>query len=492
MKTITGFVYYPDSLVEHEGTTYFLARSEGTGVKALGVTGDASGFYGGEEAAGGGPAGARLFPLTAENAAALRERLPWLRPQPLGLRASAGFGDRLGLATPGHVRALNALPAGSDAIAPIFAQQSVRENARTHRTPQQVMDDAMWGVFQSGWRRPWGADADHLKTTADVDAFHAAGFTFFTIDPGDHVDNAAQQDSLAALRQKAAALPWDPLNTTLDETIRRYQGRTFQVEDFSITIDETTLLRALAKYGRAILHAAQMAAHLAERAGNQAGWELEVSVDETAIPTSMEEHFLIASELRRLGVAWISLAPRFVGSFEKGVDYIGDLAEFEASFARHAAVARYFGAYRLSLHSGSDKFSIYPIAARLTRGLVHLKTAGTSYLEALRVAAQLDPELFRQILRLAIQRYETDRASYHVSASLAKVPDPAQTPDEALPGLLDQFDARQVFHVTFGAALEQYGEALMGILRAGEDAYYQALAAHFRRHLEPLLVGQAR
>ena len=127
-------------------------------------------------------------------------------------------------------------------------------------------------------------------------------------------------------------------------------------------------------------------------------------------------------ELARLGVHWVSLAPRYIGRFEKGVDYIGDLAAFEADFALHAAIARRFGPYKLSLHSGSDKFSVYPIAMAQTRGLVHLKTAGTSYLEALRTIAALDPALFREIYVFARGRYPTDRASYHVSADLAKAP----------------------------------------------------------------------
>ena len=118
----------------------------------------------------------------------------------------------------------------------------------------------------------------------------------------------------------------------------------------------------------------------------------------------------------------MSLAPRFVGRFEKGVDYIGDLGELEKDVAAHAALARHFGPYKLSLHSGSDKFSVYPIAARLAKGLVHLKTAGTSYLEALRTAAAVDPAFFRAIYAFARERYDTDKASYHVSAELGKAP----------------------------------------------------------------------
>ena len=82
-------------------------------------------------------------------------------------------------------------------IQPVFAQQSVRENVRTGRSPQQVLDDAMWGMFQEGWRMPWGADADHIKTLEDLDTFIDAGYTFYTIDAGDFVDNSAPIDTLA-------------------------------------------------------------------------------------------------------------------------------------------------------------------------------------------------------------------------------------------------------------------------------------------------------
>ncbi len=250
---------------------------------------------------------------------------------------------------------------------------------------------------------------------------------------------------------------------------------------------EPDLLRALAKYGRALAHTLEMSRHLASRAGGRE-FDLEISVDETETPTSTAEHFFIASELQRLGVRWTSMAPRFVGRFEKGVDYIGDLRQFEDEFARHAAIARQFGTYRMSLHSGSDKFSIYAIAARQAHGLLHLKTAGTSYLEALRVIAHTNPDLFRKILHLAIGRYEEDRASYHVSALLAKVASPKHVSDHDLAALLDQFDARQVFHVTFGATLDRFGPELNETLRANENDYYTALEVHFQKHLQPMIV----
>jgi hypothetical protein len=430
-------------------------------------------------------------PASARNAAGLRARLEWLQPRPLGTATSAGLGDRLGLATPGHVRAVRASGAG---LQPIFAQQSIREMSRTGRTPIQVMDDATWGVFGEGWREGVGADADHLKTPEDIDACLAAGFSFFTIDPGDHVDPTADSAAPEALRAAVVGLPWSQLEDTEDGLRARHLGRDVVVEGHELRFDEPTLLRAAAKYGRAVAHVARMDRHLRRAAGTREV-ELEVSVDETETPTSPAEHYWVASELKRLGVAWVSLAPRFVGRFEKGVDYIGDLDELEADVAAHAAIARQLGPYKLSLHSGSDKFSVYPIAARQTRGLVHLKTAGTSYLEALRTVAALNPGLFREVYAFARDRYETDRASYHVSARLDRAPGVDDVPEAGLASLLEQFDAREILHVTFGSVLTErsadggfrFYDQLMGLLRAHPDAYARNLETHFVRHLRPLV-----
>ena len=477
------------SEVEEGGTSYFLAQKVGGGSKLLAVLGDVTGFEGTQP----GPDGVVLCPLNPVNAGVIRSRLPWLAPVPLGLRTSAGFGDRLGLATPGHVRALRQVEDDSQLVAPIFAQQSVRENARTGRTPQQVVDDATWGLLQEGWREPWGADADHLKTPAAVEAFVAAGYTFYTIDPSDYVDDGAHSASEAELESKVGGLSWEDLEDTQNDLERRYLGAPYVVEGQMETFDRESLWRAVVKYGRAVGHTAAIYRHLVSRMKNRA-FELEVSVDETNSPTTLAEHFYIASELRRLEVPLVSLAPRFVGSFEKGVDYIGDLEAFATEFARHAALARELGPYKLSLHSGSDKFSIYGIAAQLTKSgssdlpgaLVHLKTAGTSYLEALRTVAQVDGSLFREILTFARECYETDRATYHVSAELSRVPEPESLSDAELPGLLEQFDARQVLHVTYGSVLDRFGDRLQETLRLHEGTYCALLESHFVRHLAPI------
>lgn len=386
---------------------------------------------------------------------------------PLSLHPSFGFGDRLGLATPGHIAAVRA--AGGK-FAPIFAQQSVRENTRTGRTPQQVMDDAKRAVDAAGWDSPWGADADHLKTVDDISAFVDAGYTFFTVDPGEHVDNSTDTDSLDVLQRKAASfINWDHLSMLyLDQNSQQVWGN----------FEAVSLQRAMVKYDNAIQHAVSMFNRLSQL---KEFFDFEVSVDETDSPTTPLEHFFIASELTRLGVKFTSLAPRFIGRFEKGVDYIGDLDALDAELAKHAAVTKYFGTYKLSLHSGSDKFSVYPLISKHWGDRIHVKTAGTSYLEALRVVAQCEPDLFLKIYSLGRERYETDRHSYHVSAQLELLP---KTGD--LPSLLEDFHAREILHVTFGSALAQFGVDLKEALLKHETAYLQALQAHLHKHLQLL------
>jgi hypothetical protein len=440
--------------------------------KRLRITGDLPpGFHGEQQGE------TWICPLDAANAAALRRALPWTGPTTVALKKSIGCGDRLGLATPGHVRAVR-----EGDMFPVFAQQSIREMTRAGRSAQQVLDDATWGVFEADYRDGFGCDADHLKNTDVIDQCIEAGYIGFTLDPSDHVDNAAHTDDPDTLKTKFTALPWGALNTTPDAMQTQYVGQSPVG-----TISAVTLWRAACKYGAALADVAHMAGHIQTHMNGQP-YDLEVSVDETDTPTSPAEHFFIASELQRLGVDFQGLAPRFVGRFEKGVDYIGDLDEFETDFARHAQIARALGPYKLSIHSGSDKFSIYPIIARHTGPYVHLKTAGTSWVEALRVIARCNPPLFREIKAFAVDRYPADKASYHVSADLAKVP--ADVSDTDLPGLLDQFDARQVLHVTFGSVLERFRAPLYATLEAHEDTYHDVLKAHFDRHIRPFAGGE--
>lgn len=430
--------------------------------------------------------------LSPENAAALRETVPHTRPQVLGVRPAFGFGDRIGLATPGHVMAA---ARSKERIIPVFAQQSIREMSRTERTPQEVMDDATWGVFRAGWTRDFGADADHLKTKSDVDVTAQAGFVFYTIDPSDYVDQQADDYGRSQIEEKYQALVDEKVEGARD-FIKLYRGKTFEFENQRVSFDEISLKRASVKYGRALAHMYEMACHVAKCMSSRPS-ELEISVDETPQPTSPLEHLFIALELKRHGISIVSLAPRFVGDFEKGIDYKGDLPLFEESLRRHMAIAEQFGPYKISVHSGSDKFRIYPSFGRICRDRFHVKTAGTSYLEALRVVCRVEAEFFRSIVGFARGRFEKDRASYHISANLDHVPVPEILGDAELEdAYLNKNQGRQILHVTFGSVLTdktdngyRFREKIRMVLRQNGQLHEEVLRLHLGKHVQMLLAN---
>ena len=352
-------------------------------------------------------------------------------------------------------------------LAPIFAQQSVRELDRIRRTPVQVLDAATWGILAEGWQQPFGADADHVKSPQDIDRFLDSGYTQFTLDPGGHVRDEAETASAAELDELLAALPWERLRDTPEGVQRRHAGRTVALVDRPLTLSGEDAARAAAKYGAAIAQVALLAEHLAARLA-PGSYEIEVSLDEAATPTTAAQHAFVAHELTRLGVRWVGLAPRFVGEMQKGIDYLGDLDRFARELAVHAQIAQALGPYKLSIHSGSDKFSIYPIAASLAPAAVHLKTSGTSYLEALRVLSLHDPDLLRRIYTLALNRLAADRASYQLSVDADTLPAPDALRNGQLPALLGNEGTRAgaARHVRLGARRRARGRAARADHRA--------------------------
>ncbi len=437
----------------------------------------------GSEAAGGA---LLVSPTDAAGAAALRRHIPWLRPRLLGLATSAGTGDRLGIATPGHVAAFRANPG----IAPVLAQQSARELGRTGRSFGDVVDAATFGVLASGWRDGYGADADHLKTIEDLDGGIRAGCTMFTSDPIDLVPRLPADAPASAIETAFAQVPWALLEDDRASFEARYPTR-LDLDAGPLELSREALRSAAARFGAAVAHVTAMYRHVLGARG-EGGFEFEVAVDEIDHPTTPVDHVYLATELGRLGVKWVSLAPRFVGEFEKGVDYVGDVAALSRDAATHAAIARAFGGYKVSIHSGSDKFSVYDELARVTRGAMHLKTSGTSYLAALSVIAETEPDLMLQIWRIAIRAYATARASYHVSADLAGLnveTDPARS---ELVGLVTTPRTREILHVTYGAVLYGDGRPENGLGPAVHAAvwkhraqYWTDLEKHIGRHLSP-------
>ena len=462
-----GYTLYERSVQEIKGVTLALLRKNGE--KHLFLSQAFSGFSGEAFAEGG-----MLCPLSFANARALAQVFTWLTPQRLPKEMSFGFGDRLGLATPGHIRGL----VGAK-VFPVLAQQSVRENIRTGRTFEDVLAQAIFGAFQEGYKGGFGADADHLKRTEDaVDAANL-GYTFFTCDPGDHIV-AAEKMSATQIRERFARLP------EAKEYRRQYLNRTFAIEGISpLHFSEKQLLHVAVKYDAAIRHAVKLYCALTEMLNS--GFDYEVSVDETKTPTTPLEHFFVALELHRFGVDFVSMAPRFSGTMEKGVDWRGDRTALQTELHAHAAIAKALGRYRLSLHSGSDKFSLYQLFAEETDGLCHIKTAGISYLVALEVLTRRAPDLFREIVRFSTIRFSEDQASYHISANPARIPALETLSDDKLSELLTQHDSRQMLHVSYGSVLQSpLGDELRLVLNRYEEDHYEALSRHLSQHLDLL------
>ncbi|MFT5127355.1 MAG: hypothetical protein ACI8W8_000958 [Rhodothermales bacterium] len=414
----------------------------------------------------------------------------------LGLNPSFGFGDRIGLATPGHVEAMQRAGSGVD---PIFPQQSIREMTRTNRTATQVMEEALEGMAAAGWNGPTGADADHLKTPEDVDITAEAGFTFFTIDPSGYVDQAADNYDEATLRAKFAEVEGE-----IDWWERYYDKAIMLPSTQRVDFSEEVCMRAAVKYGRAINEAVKLGDYIKQKNGElRRDYEIELSVDETDQPTTLAEHYIIAEQCLAKNMRLVSLAPRFIGDFEKGVDFKGDTDALDKSLQNHAAIADMLGPYKLSLHSGSDKLSMYTAFARATKGKWHVKTAGTSYLEALRVAAIHDESLFRRIIDFGRDHYETDKATYHVCATLDSAPptegvdlktlerEYLECWDDVPAGKGFSKEGRQILHCTFGSVLTDpvLGVELRGVLGTHQDTYTEVLSDHFARHLEALQAG---
>jgi hypothetical protein len=361
------------------------------------------------------------------------------------------------------------------------------------------MQDALKGAAASGFSGKQGADADHLKTPADVDRTAAAGFVFFTIDPSDHVDGQADTYDERTINDKVKALG-DQANW-----VQAYKGRKVDLPNGTkLTIDDKAVARASVKYAKAVNEAVTLAKHIDQvMKAKGSAYEIEWSVDETPQPTTLAEHFMVAERCLKEGMKLVSLAPRFIGDFEKGVDFKGDLAGYEKSCNDHAAIAKMLGPYKLSLHSGSDKLAIYPAFARATKGLFHVKTAGTSYLEALRAILRHDVKFFRKIVDFARNRYDTDRATYHVSATLDTTPPPSDLNDVQLEQrYLERWEdvkgpvgftepGRQILHTTFGSVLkdDQLRGPFFQILREHPETYKEVLTDHFARHLKSLRSG---
>lgn len=479
--TLAGCTVYPRSLHAVESALFFMAHTmQGRYLYAVGnnvlplFEGEAISIL---------DIPAKRCPLTPGNARVLMHIFPFTAPSShQNAPFTMGLGDRLGLASPGHIRAIR----GRN-IFPVLAQQSIRELKLTGRTYEEVLAAAAFAVFQEDWRGGYGADGDHLKTAEEILYALNCGFSMITLDCSDQIDKAVQNLSREAINAAYGALP-ETLRAHYEE---KYAEKLFQVGTAKLAISIEDLKAVVLTYHQAVVYTVELYDLIIKN--YERTIDFEMSIDETLCATTPQAHFIVARELIDSGVRIASLAPRFCGEFQKGIDYIGSPEEFEKDFFLHQQIADHFR-YKISIHSGSDKFAVFAIIGRHTGLRVHVKTAGTNWLEALRVIAAEDPALFRELLAFAVEHLDEARAYYHIGANPARVAPLESIPDGRLAAYLDNTDARQILHITYGLILQakntdgspRFKQSIYSLLHSCEESYAKALEKHIGRHIDTL------
>ncbi|NQT59972.1 MAG: hypothetical protein HQ557_13395 [Bacteroidetes bacterium] len=418
----------------------------------------------------------KVCPLSVANYKTLALLFPWVNPTTAGRsQTTFGVGDRLGIAGDGHIAVFKKHP-----VVPVLAQQSMRELDLTGRSYSDVIAAAGWAVFRKGYAKPWVADGDHLKHAVDIRNAVDQGCTMITADLSDHLFMGTGE-----MHPKAKKIAYNNLDTSYRERVEEaYTSRIMLKSGIALEYSRDTLVDIVLTYKKAIEFAGELY-QAAVYQGNDL--DFEISIDETSLPTSPEAHYFVARELAAAEVEFTSLAPRFVGEFQKGIDYIGNPAEFADDFSKHAAIAGELG-YKISVHSSSDKFSVYPAIGKLARGAYHVKTSGTNWLIALEVIARMNPGLFRVLFKFSYSVFQTAVKYYHVTPDMGI----ATNIDTLISGnLITVFDNptdRQVMHIAYGEMFKdaELKTQIFKVLQEHISLYWERLEKHIGRHLELL------
>ncbi|WP_239752122.1 tagaturonate epimerase family protein [Mammaliicoccus sp. H-M34] len=426
---------------------------------------------------------AKLCNLSHENRLVINDYFEFTKPQAFGRnKTTIGLGDRLGLATPGHVMAINKTDAK-----PIFAQQSIRELDLTYRTMEDVIDKAAYGAIQEGYDGGYGADGDHLKKEKDIEHELKLGISMLTLDCSDYISNDINLDDESDIESS-----YNQLNEETREYYEnKYLGKTFKVKEVSLDFSKSDLMKVVAVYSKAIDYMVYIYKTYIKTLDRDI--DFEISIDETKTITSPFDHFFVAEELYDQGIKVTSLAPRFCGEFQKGIDYIGDINQFEEDLKIHALIAEHFQ-YKLSIHSGSDKFSVFPLISEKTKGLFHLKTAGTNWLEAIRLISIYKPDLYKELHEYAFEYFTETQKYYHITPDINHIIPIKNLEKSEYKKYLEDDNARQVLHVSYGLLLTAKNEKneylfkkdIYEVLGEYEDEYYQLLNEHICHHLDLL------
>jgi hypothetical protein len=408
-------------------------------------------------------------------------------------RFSFGVGDRFGHEAPAQLTAFQKIAKQGVAVVPVW-NKSNREHTLIGTEPTDVPAKAAAAVKAAGWTKPYYVDADHISLKT-VDRFIAAS-DFYTLDVADYVGQPATADAVNAFVAKhrkligALALP----------------GQKNKIE-----VTEAAVRGAAEKYLLAAAEAGAIYRHIAKA---KKEFVTEVSADETDRPLTPVELLIFLRALADEGVPAQTIAPKFTGRFNKGVDYVGDLAAFTREFDEDLSVIAYavreFGLpanLKLSVHSGSDKFMLYPVIRDLTRkhnaGL-HLKTAGTTWLEEVAGLAECGGDglaIAKEVYAKALNRYDEVCAPYATVIDIDRKKLPAVSEVVGWNGAKyaavlthDQKCAdfnlhfRQLIHVSFKIAAEMGAR-----YHAALDANRQRVAERveyniYERHMRPLFL----
>lgn len=469
---------YPSSYTEYGEGRFFLCKADGSKKLVAMGSGEFFSQLNGVELPLRGTESAdviKLCPLSHENRLLLNKYLPYTLPTAFGRQtATFGLGDRLGLASQGHIRCFQ-----QSTAKPILAQQSKRELDLTGRNFTQVLDDVCFAVFQEGYRGGFGADGDHLKKSEDIQEALDCGYTMITLDCSEQIGRGIE-----TLKDQELTDVYEKLSSDYRSRIENYYlSKGFPIDKEEFFFSKEDLMRCALIYHGAVDFVKEIYYQHLKNASHAVDFEL--SIDETESITTAQGHLFVAMELADHNIEVTSLAPRFIGEFQKGIDYIGEIAPFEAQLKQHAAIARHFG-YKLSIHSGSDKFSIFPLIGQYTGGLLHIKTSGTSWLEAVAAIAEKNPPLYRKIHEIALNHFEEAKSYYYVSGDPSKVENPEQRADEGLIDYLKNDDSRQLLHITYGYVLKDAAlkKELYQTLEENEEYFSKRLISHIGRHLK--------
>ena len=411
-------------------------------------------------------------------------------------RFSFGVGDRFAHQARAQLRAFQMLAKDGIDVAPVW-NKSNREHTFIGSEPQSVFDAAQTAVKALGWTKGWHVDADHIRLET-VDKFLPCS-DFFTIDVADSIGKPPEERYVQRFLAKHKEL----IGTVVISGIS---------EPFHTTPDQVAKIAR--KYLSATWEAGQIFQHI-QNAKGMKKFIAEVSMDETDAPQTPPELLIILALLSDAGVYPQTIAPKFTGRFNKGVDYVGDLVQFEREFNDDLAViahaVKQYGLpanLKLSVHSGSDKFSLYPIIRRAlarTGAGLHLKTAGTTWLEELIGLAEAGGDgltLTKEIYAYALAHVDELCAPYAsvIDINRAKLPSAETVNGWTGPQLASairhipthpEFNAhvRQLLHVSFKLAAKA-GARYLNLLKANEAIVAKQVTENiYERHMRPLFIG---